>query len=80
MPSRRVGSSPTGVTNKRKMNKLENDLLINAKEQLMKSTKTDWSYGDLDKFRDWAARMRNTITSVCAMMDAMIKQPTKEEE
>jgi hypothetical protein len=62
------------------MTKLENDLLVNAKEQLMKSTKTSWSYGDLDKFRDWAARMRNTIETVCSTMDAMLKQPTKEEE
>lgn len=56
-----------------KLTEPDKNVLLTLCEILEKSTQTNWEYGDLGKFRDWALRMRASIDTVSSTLRALIE-------
>jgi hypothetical protein len=60
------------------MTQLEKDLLIIMHNSLSDSIEPGWDNGNLDNWTAWAMKMRSTIKTTCATIEAIIKQPIEE--
>jgi|AntAceMinimDraft_18_1070375.scaffolds.fasta_scaffold34771_3 hypothetical protein len=57
------------------MTKIEQKVLKSISQSLYNSTLTVWADGDMDKWVEYARKMKNVITASCNTIEGLIELP-----
>ena len=62
------------------MTQIERDLVQSQKDSLLNSIDKSWKSGDVDRWAEYATKLKNSIKHTCGVLDVLLNQPVEDEK